>query len=194
MDTMHNVDAVAAIIDQLIAGTRADQLDQPTPCTEWTVRDLLNHLVGGGYLFATVAAGQPLPDIDPDAAPDLIGTDPAGAWGASCAAVLGAFHADGAFERTWKLPFAEVPGEIGAQIAFADLLVHGWDLATATGQRFAPDPSVLVDADAVLHMIIGTDRDGHTFGPEVEVDAAAPLVDRLVAYTGRRPDWAPALV
>ncbi|MEZ5143745.1 MAG: TIGR03086 family metal-binding protein [Acidimicrobiales bacterium] len=190
MDTMRNVDAVAGLIDTLVAGVGAEQLDDPTPCTEWSVRHLLNHLVGGGYLFAMAANGDPLGDLAPDETPDLLGDDPAAAWAGSCATVLRAFHAPGAFDRTWNLPFASVPGEIGAQIAFSDLLIHGWDLATATHQPYAPPPELLTHADGVLRMIIGSDRDSHSFGPAVAVDDDAPLLDRMVAVTGRDPAWA----
>lgn len=166
---------------------RADQLDAPTPCTDFRVRDLCNHLTGGGHMFAAALRGEL--DMDPDAPmPDLVGDDPAGAFARARADFDAAAHAPGVSETMVALPFGTMPYGVAMSIAALDLLVHSWDLATATGQAFAPDPALVAAAYAFAQQAITPEMRGTgSFGPAVAVDEGAPELDKLVGYTGRAP-------
>ena len=155
----------------------AGTLDTPTGCEGWNVGTLIDHMIDTQRYFAATARGEEasLPDPSP---PSLIGDDPAGAYAAATKETLRAFGEPGVLEKTGP--------SIG--IAFVDQLVHGWDLATATGQD-ATMPDDL--AAAAFSMIDGrlTDeqRQGGGFKPAVAVPPSAPVQDKLVGYTGRQP-------
>ncbi|MEY2468437.1 MAG: hypothetical protein QOF21_1135 [Actinomycetota bacterium] len=158
-----------------VAGA-AKRLEAPTPCDEWNVRTLVSHMIDTQNYFAGKARGQdvPLPKPMP---PDLVRDDPLGAYNEAVADTLDAFNSPGGLEKAG----------IGVGIAFSDSMIHGWDVATATGQD-ATMPEGL--AAAALEMIHGRftpeQREG-VFKPEVEVADDAPVQDKLLAYSGRTP-------
>ena len=173
---------------ELIAGVRPDQLGAPTPCAQWTVRDVINHVVAVTHGFSRVAAGEKL-DRQRDV-PDLLGDDPAGAYTRAAAETSAAFAAPGALERSWTLFFGDVPGAVVQGIHAVDLSAHAWDIARATGQMDRLDPDL---GAAVLEIARGIVRPdfrneaGDPFRPEVAVAGDAPGFDRLAGYLGRQP-------
>lgn len=167
----------------IFAGLRPEHMDKPTPCADWDVRTLAGHIVGGTWMFAGAARGEP-PSGDPDA--DPLGDDPLAAYDASAAAGRAAWAEPGATEKTLHLPLGEMPGEIALSIAFLDTLVHGWDLATATGQDPSIDADLAVPALETAKMITAQGR-GDYFGPAVPIDDDAAPYQRLVAHLGRQP-------
>jgi uncharacterized protein (TIGR03086 family) len=152
------------------------QLDQSTGCEDWNVRALLDHMVDALRYFNATARGEEasLPDPSP---PPAVGDDPVSVYEAARQETLDAYGEPGVVDKTGPL--------LG--IAFVDQLVHGWDLAKATGQ----DANIPDDlAQAAFSMIDGQltdDRRGNGFKPAVEVGADASIQERLVAYTGRQP-------
>lgn len=179
-------DTVATSLMHLIEDTRPDQLTEATPCSKWTVRDLINHVVGGGHTFAAAYRREP-PATDPDMA-DLLGDDPQGAFRNALSAFQQAVSAPGALEGTVKLPFAELPAQMAYDVAVCDLLVHCWDLARATGQSLDPPADLVQAADGFLHQLLPNFRRGpETFEEPVTVPDDAPALERLVAYAGRQP-------
>jgi uncharacterized protein (TIGR03086 family) len=172
---------------RLIAGIRPDQYTNATPCGEWQVRDILDHIIGGNHFFAKAAAGEP---VEAPAEPrDLVGDDPATAYAHGAKVALEAWRAPGVAERTVTLPLGDLPGAFATGIHFIDHFVHGWDLAKATGQEEAVDTELAESVYALVQGNIGDDRrqPGGPFGPEVPVSEEASTVDRLVAYLGRQP-------
>ena len=172
-------------MEELIANTRDDQLSMPTPCAGWTVRDLINHFVGGGHMFATLYRGEPMPDMD-GPVPDMLGSDPAAAARAARADFDAALAEPGAMERIVHLPIGSVPAPDGLNLATFDVLVHCWDLATATGQRFDPPDDVVAVAQGYAQQLLRPEaRDGDTFKVEETPSAGASPLARLAAFTGR---------
>jgi uncharacterized protein (TIGR03086 family) len=163
-----------------VENLRTDQFDDPTPCTEWTVRALLDHIIGGYRMFAT-ALGATVPEA---------ADDPAAAHRAAADAAVRAFGAPDARQRSLVLPVGEVSGEAALGLALTDAVVHGWDLAKATGQDTTIDESLATMLLAGLEQSITADMrqpGGPVFAPPVPVDAGRPAGDRLVAFLGRRP-------
>jgi len=154
----------------------ADQLDAPTPCTEWKVRDLLNHMIDTQNYFAARGRGEdaPLPNPSP---PSLIGSDPVSAFTKAREELLRVYADPKVVEKTGP--------SLG--IAFSDQLIHGCDLARATGQ----DASMPEDlAEAALTMVGGMltpERRGNAFAPEAEVGDDATVQQKLLAFMGRQP-------
>ncbi len=89
----------------------------------------------------------------------------------------------------------DLPGEVAGLVALDELVIHGWDVARSSGQRYDVDPASLEAVHGFVAQFSGPghedDRRG-LFGPEVEVTADAPLLDRVVAMAGREPSWSPA--
>lgn len=154
-----------------------DQLDAPTACVDWAVRDLVNHLLHARELFVGAAAGRPAgpPTGKP---PALMGSDPVADYEAARRDVLEAYRKEGAVEQAGMM--------LG--IAVVDTLVHGWDLAKGTGQDTAMPLGL---AEAAFALIDGRLDDptsrGDYFAEAIEVADDAPVQDKLVAYLGRQP-------
>lgn len=154
----------------------ASELDARTPCDEWDVRTLLNHMLETQRYFLGAAQGT---DASPpgQTPPEILGDDPVADFAAVRGDMLAAYREPGVIERTGP----------ALGIAFADQLLHGWDLATATGQD--PDmPEALAEAAyATIHGRFTEEQRKGVFKPEVEVAADASPQDRLLAYAGRDP-------
>jgi uncharacterized protein (TIGR03086 family) len=178
-----------ALAGAVIGATRSDQLDNRTPCHEFRVRDLLGHLVTALENVAAVGRGE-----DPYGGPALMREVPddgwLGAWIGAAHEARTAWSDDGALTRVVRLPWAEQTGAATLAGYVNEVSVHTWDLATATGRRPEWDPRVLeVALDAITQVLPSEGRGemGAPFADTVEVPADAPLIDRLVAWNGRRP-------
>ncbi|MCZ7529021.1 MAG: TIGR03086 family metal-binding protein [Acidimicrobiia bacterium] len=134
-----------ATLQDLMAGVKGDQWDNPTPCAKWTVRDLAGHLVGGGTMFAASFRGDTVEVDADDETPDLLGDDPAAALAGMIADFEASAGSPGAMERDVVLPFGTLPAQVALDLVKFDLLIHAWDLARATGQPFDP-PAEVVDS------------------------------------------------
>ncbi|RNL79913.1 TIGR03086 family metal-binding protein [Nocardioides marmorisolisilvae] len=154
----------------------ATDLDAPTPCAGWDVRTLMNHLLQTQAYFAGAAAGRDgtPPGQEP---PALLTDDPTADFVRARREVLQAFSGDGVVEKTGPL----------LAIAFADQLVHGWDLARAAGQGATMPPDLAEAAYEAIHGRFTDEQRAGTFGPELPVADDASFQDRLLAYTGREP-------
>lgn len=165
------------------------QLTLPTPCTKWDVRALLNHLVGTLSLHdALMGDRTPTVNMPPGGLPDvdLVGDDPLKAYRLGVDAVLAASGGD-ALTRAHQTPLGEMPGPVLTGFTTLDILVHGWDLATATGQ----DPTLPAD---LAETVLGFAREAITdqmraphIGPAIPVGPNSSATDRLVAFLGRTP-------
>jgi uncharacterized protein (TIGR03086 family) len=170
----------------VVAGTRQEQLDDPTPCSEWSVRDLLNHMVGGCLAWASGARGKPR-KFDEE---DHTGHDYAAAFEEASRSALDAFRQPGAMDHTFKMSWGDTPGSMALGLAVADAAVHGWDLARATGQTIEIEDDVANDVFGMTTQMmepLGSFPRGASFGEPLRVPDDAPIVDRMVAYLGRHP-------
>lgn len=179
MDPLTQFGQLGPALGAVVAGISPDQLDRPTPCANFTVRGVLEHMIGGATAFAAAYRGEEAP------APDI--SDPLHGFGPALDDLAAAISAPGAIDRTVAAPFGSVPGETFARFVVLDGLVHGWDMATATGQPYEPPDELVAAVDAFAHQALDPLRDGQTFGDAVEPADGASPIERLVAYTGRRP-------
>lgn len=175
----------------VLAAVGPEQLDDPTPCASWKVRDLINHMVQAPDFAATVATTHDFSNHRGDPADHALG-DYLAAYDAATSRALDAFRSEGAFEGSVKMPFGELPKRAFATIATCDAFVHGWDLAKATDQAAETlDPAL---AEELLVEVVpmlpddfrGTDG-AAPFGPTVEVADDAPPADKLASFLGRHP-------
>ncbi len=168
-------------VGEVIAQIRPEQWAAPTPCTEWTVRDVVGHLVGLNLIFTALIEGGPMPDRQED----NLGGDPLGAYRASAAAVTAAFAAPGVLEKTFTGPLGEATGVGRLRIRLADLLTHGWDLARATGIRAEFPEDLVEDSLAYIRVQMAEHSRAGRFDEPQPVADDAPALDRLAAFTGR---------
>jgi uncharacterized protein (TIGR03086 family) len=171
-----------AAVGELIAGVRADQWSGPTPCTDWTVRRLVEHLIGMNQVFAALLAEQPPPPRDIAG----FGDDPAGAYRASAAALLAVFGHPGVLERTYQGPLGAATGAERLQIRLYDLLAHAWDLAQATGRRLELSDELAERSLAFVRAQLSEDSRPGRFAPAQPIAENAPALDRLAAFLGRQ--------
>ena len=178
MDPLAQMEQLGPALGGVIAGIRPDQLDNATPCAEFTVRGVLEHMVVGATNFAAAFRGDE--PGEPDTADPIAGIQSAlGELGA-------AMSAPGALERTIAAPFGDLDGATFARFVVLDGLVHGWDMAVATGQSYEPPAELVAEAELFARQAVDPLRDGTTFADPVEPPAGATPIEKLAAYTGRR--------
>ncbi len=178
-------------VSRVVRGIRDDQLGASTPCAGLTVADLLDHL-GGLALAFTWAATRETPPGGASASFD--GANLADGWRTEIPAALDRLA------EVWAEPAAyagmtmagpiEMPAQVAALVGLDEVVVHGWDLARATGQPYDPDAAV-VEASLAFASSFETPPDAGEgpFCPPVPVPATAPALHRLVGATGRDPGW-----
>ena len=192
-DTRQQLNTVLTDLAGVADGIDDDRRSAPTPCTQFDVAALLEHVVGWletfGAGYADPEGRAPRADLTDYRAPD----DAAAAIRAA-AATLDAALAAGAGSRTLALGEASMPGEMALSMILWEYQVHGWDLAVATGQPWSPPAEGLEASLAFAPMMLTEDYqgEGKPFAPRVPVADDAPALDRLVALSGRDPGWAPA--
>ncbi|MGH3483133.1 MAG: TIGR03086 family metal-binding protein [Nocardioidaceae bacterium] len=168
---------------------RDDQWDSPTPCDDWDVRTLVNHVVNENRWTPPLLEGQTIAEVGDRFDGDLLGADPKHSWDDSAQQAAAAVHADGALDRIVHLSFGDAPGGEYVWQLFADVLVHGWDLASAIGTETRLDPE-LVEACAQWFAGVEEDyRSAGAIGPRPEVAADADAQTRLLAAFGRASKW-----
>jgi uncharacterized protein (TIGR03086 family) len=164
----------------VLAGVRADQLDDPTPCREWNVRQLLEHMIGVVAGLGSAAGGNPRQEF-------ALGADPAAQFDEVAAAALAAWRSPGVLDGIVDIPAGSMPGHVVAGINLLDTATHTWDLATATGQPAElPEPVATAALEASEQIVSPAIRTGR-FGHEQPVPAGASPTARLVAFLGRTP-------
>jgi uncharacterized protein (TIGR03086 family) len=169
----------------LVYSVRADHWAGPTPCTDWDVRALVNHLASENLWVPPLFEGKTIADVGDRFDGDVLGEDPKSAWSASASPAVAAVQGEGAMGRIVHLSFGDVPGSEYAWQMFADLLIHGWDLARAIGTDESLPPDMIdacarwFDEREAQYRQVGaiTDR------PDVPPDADAQTV--LLARFGR---------
>ncbi len=150
------------------------------------MRFLVNHVVTGNWWAAELGAGATIESVGDRLDGDVLGAEPAAAYDASAVVAAAVFREPGAMERPCAVSYGPVPGEVYCGHRFIDVLVHGWDIAMATGQDpHLPEDLVAACIDVVLPQATMLAGSG-AFGTEVVVDPDASPQTRLLAMLGRR--------
>jgi len=175
----------------LVQGVRPEQWHDPTPCAEWDVRRLLDHVSSGNRMFAALTEGA-----RPEGAEGLLALrarvtpgpdeDPAEAFRSSGRQLLEVFSDPDFADGTYVTPIGERSGDVLIQMRTSETLIHGWDLARATGQTPAFPEAIAEETLAGVRLTLaGRPRDPRGFGVEKPVPADAPAIDRLAGFMGR---------
>ncbi len=184
------VQASVEVVSQVNHG----DLGRPTPCSQWSLGELLAHMTVQHRGFAAAAAGRGADPAVWQAGPPA--ADPVGAYAAAADAVIAAFATGGAADRRFALPEIATamtfPGRQAMAFHLVDYVVHGWDVARCLGVGFEPDPEVLAVALKVAQAVPdgpGRLEPGSAFRPAVPAPVPAGALDQIVALLGRGPDW-----
>lgn len=174
---------------RLSEGLSTNQLDAPTPCEAMTVRELLAHLLVATHFSAAAATSTP-----PVGHAEVPVRDD-GSWrpvlARRCAALAAAWASPQAWLGRSAAGGVETSAQEAGRAAAMELVLHGWDLAVATGQSFSAD----ADAAAAVVELMGewAEAEGRerAFGPFIAVDQDSPLLHRALGLSGRDPGWRP---
>ncbi|NDL59999.1 TIGR03086 family metal-binding protein [Phytoactinopolyspora mesophila] len=192
---MLNLEPATRVLAGLVTGVRDEQLPGPTPCAGRSLGDLLDHIDGLSLAFTLAAAKTPPEGGSPGPSADAsrLGPDWRTRIPARLAALADAWKDESSWAGMTEAGGVDLPGEVAGVVALDEVVVHGWDVAVATGQTFTCDPELLEATYDFVRQSVAESPDGTPglFGPPVPVPDDAPLLDRLIALTGRDPDWRP---
>jgi len=170
---------------RIVGAIPPDRWQAATPCPEWDVRGLVGHLVAGNLWAAELGGGATIDDVGGRLDGDLLGSDPAAAYTASAQAAAEVFSRPGALDQPCAVSYGPVPGSVYAGHRFMDVLIHGWDLATATGQDPTLDDELVDACRQVAEPQLDGLRSSGAFGQGVPVPPDASAQTRLLAMLGR---------
>jgi len=162
-----------------------DAWQDPTPCADWNVRALVNHVVGEVRWIPPLLEGRTVADVGAALDGDLLGDDPNASWGAASDEARAAAGALGGADPVVHLSSGDAPASSYLAEVTADVVVHTWDLAHGTGGDDRLDPDLVAFAEATLGPQVETWRAAGAFGPAADVPSGADAQQRLLAATGR---------
>ena len=191
MDRPDLLERAAEHFGDLLASVTDDDWSGPTPCDEWDVGDLIDHVIGGNRFTVEILAGATADDAITSVVASFEGGTPdrAAAFRSSADRQVAAISEPGALDRMCHHPSGDYPGEVILGFRLGDLVLHGWDLARAIGADERIDPelveAVWAEMEPRAHLLAATGRFGEGHSGTVAEDAS--LQDRLLDLAGRRP-------
>jgi len=184
--------SAASTMAELIRNVSDDQLTGPTPCPDYSLGDLVDHVGGFATAFTAAANKEPPPRAaqGPSGDASRLTDDWRRRIPADLAQLAEAWKQPDAWAGMTQAGGIDLPGEIAGVVALDELVIHGWDVARASGQRYDADAQSL---DAVANFVQGFSSDGTPglFGPRVPVRDNAPQLERVIGMAGRDPNWSP---
>jgi uncharacterized protein (TIGR03086 family) len=175
-----------AATSRYVDGVGAEQWHGPTPCSDWDVKQVANHIIGENLWAGELFAGKTIEQVGTRLDGDLGGDDPAAAYRASVSVASEAVSAAGAMEATCHPSFGDFSGADYAAQLFMDTLIHGWDNAKGTSQDIGLDPELVAACMPIAQQITSIARSSGAFGEDLPVTPDADPQTRLLAVVGRR--------
>ncbi|GAA1726409.1 TIGR03086 family metal-binding protein [Streptomyces yatensis] len=192
--TMIDFGPTAQRVTALLSGVSDEQLGAPTPCGTYSVGDLLDHFMGlaiGMRQAAekTTAAAGPDDPAPGEGAADRLDPEWRQELPRRLEAMAAAWREPSAWQGTTVAGGVTMPAQMMGVVALDELLIHGWDLARATGQPYDCDARSAEAVIGWLSAVPDEERPQELFGPRIPVPADAPPLDRAIALSGRDPGW-----
>ncbi|MBC6461338.1 TIGR03086 family metal-binding protein [Actinomadura sp. HBU206391] len=187
MEQLNAFDTALTEFDRRVHQVTGEQWDAATPCSDWTVRDLVGHLTAEHLWAPLLLRGATLGEVGDRFDGDVLGDDPVGAWEQAVAESSLAFHRPGALDGSVHTSGGRTPAAEYAWQMTMDLTVHAWDLARGIGADDGMDKNLVATVLAGAESRIGDWQGLGIFDPPVDVAESASVQDRLVALLGRRP-------
>jgi len=191
---MYDLEPATRVVAALVTGVRDEQLSAPTPCAGTSLGDLLDHVDSFSRAFTGAArksASEAAPPPKANAA--NLGDDWRTRIPQRLAELAESWRDAAAWEGMTRAGGLDMPGEIAAAVAADEVVLHGWDVAVASGQAYQPPSEMVEIAHDFVQNVVARNPDGTPglFGPPVPVADDAPLLARLLGLSGRHPDWRP---
>jgi len=172
---------------RIVDGIADDAWGLPTPCEDWDVREVLNHVVAGNWWAARLAAGETIAEVGDELDGDMLGDDPRAAYRASVEPAATVFERPGAMDAPAAVSYGPVPGSVYAGHRFLDVLIHGWDLAVGSGQDTTLPPDLVEACRRVVEPQLDMLAGSGMFGDGARPDHVEPGQDALLKVLGRSP-------
>jgi uncharacterized protein (TIGR03086 family) len=181
-------DQAVGEFDRRVRSIESDQWDNSTPCTGWSVRDLVNHVVEENLWAPGLLAGKTIEELGGMDAfhGDQLGADPKNAWAKARADSRAAVHRDGAMDEIAHLSFGDLPGSIYALQLLSDHVIHAWDLARGIEGDDTLDPDLVAFVYEAMKPFADSLSEGGSYDPPIEVPEDADIQTKLLALSGRR--------
>jgi uncharacterized protein (TIGR03086 family) len=197
MTVMLDLAPASGEMARLIRGITDDQLSNRTPCPDYTLADLVDHVDGLALAFTWAATKDPAIADSQAPAPD--GSRLSSSWrdriGDGLEELALAWKDPGAWQGMTRAGGVDLPGDVAGLVAVNELVIHGWDVAVGSGQAYQGDPAAVQASLAFLTASAAPDekeaRDS-IFGPIVPVPADAPALEQALGLSGRDPRWSAA--
>lgn len=190
---MLDIEPATRVLAGLIAGLDEGQLSARTPCTEASLGDLLDHVDSFSFAFTAAANKQSLGRSGPPPRPDAsrLGPDWRSRLPERLAGLATAWRAPQAWSGMTQAGGIDMPGEVAGVVALDEVVVHGWDIAVASGQSFSCAPHLLEAVHGFAQNVVAQNPNGTPgmFGPPLPIPEDAPLLERYLGLTGRDPRW-----
>jgi uncharacterized protein (TIGR03086 family) len=180
-------DEALASTRHYVAGIGADQWKDPSPNEGWDVRELVNHIVSGNYWAAELGRGKTIEEVGDRLDGDVLGDDPLAEYDTSSGAASAAFHMPGAMDAMCAVSYGPVAGAVYAGHRYIDVLIHGWDVAKATGQDTTLAPELVEACWAIVEPQKDELAASGAFGDDHDVPEDADRQTALLALLGRKP-------
>jgi uncharacterized protein (TIGR03086 family) len=174
-------DALAAT-GEIVGRIAPQQLADPTPCEEYDVRGLMQHVIGGNFWVAPLVEGKTIEEVGNTLDREFSADE----YDASAQSADRAFSSPGAMQTPVAVSYGPVPGEVYAGHRFIDVLIHGWDLAKATGQDTKLDPELVDACWEIITPQLDLLKGSGMFGSQVKVPDDADAQTKLLGALGRR--------
>lgn len=182
LDPLQTIDGAQASLRDVVTQLDATDGGRPTPNAKFDIDQLTEHLQNSIKLLGAAAGAEVQLSSEGSVADRLL---------PQLQQAVDAWQRRG-LDGTVELPFGEYPADVAARILGVELLVHSWDYATAAGRTIDPAPELAASVLESARLIIQPERrDGDFFADEVDVPADASALTKLIAFTGRNPEWAP---
>ncbi len=191
MNLHAEMESAAAEAARVVGGVRTDQLTAATPCRDWDLRTLLNHtILWTAYSAERRARDEPLPEEWMTR--DFV-SEPgyAAAYAAQLDRAVAAWSDPGAWERDLNVMGSPTPAADVAALLLAETVLHGWDVAKASGQEFSCADRVAAAVLTAVEANAELFRKYQGFADPVSIPAPAPVFERALAESGRDPAWKP---
>lgn len=174
---------------RFVAAVKKDQWHNATPCAEWDLHALVNHVVNENRWVPELMAGKTVAEVGKKLDGDLLGTDPLKAYDGSVAAATQAMRAAGAMTKTAHVSYGDISGADYAKDLALDALIHGWDMAKATGQDATLDTEMVAWVYGNVQAQAKELAASGAFGTPQRAAANADMQTKLLALLGRKATW-----
>ncbi len=193
-DTLRILDLAQTTAAAVIARVDQDDLERPTPCDEWSVRNVIDKMTASTMVFTSFGLREPAdPTLDLVHPRDVIGEDPLGAYQEAASACRAAWRRPGALEGMAPSTIGEAKARAVLNARIFDTTILTWDVATACGVPHGIDDELASYVLRVARALVPAVRSHNEarYKPPVELDDDVPVVERLIAATGRDLAWQP---